>query len=95
MSNTSRVITASEATVFRPCAVEPESTRVMSVSGKYNDVGAKGANRNLIKTIEKQQAARAERLKDLLAENKKDGVEVVTRARFASSLSFVDKQQSF
>ncbi len=34
--------------------------------------GAKGANRNLIKTIEKQKAARAERLKDLLAENKKD-----------------------
>jgi N12 class adenine-specific DNA methylase len=34
--------------------------------------GAKGANRNLIKTIEKQKAARAERLKDLLAEKKKD-----------------------
>jgi len=34
--------------------------------------GAKGANRNLIKTIEKQKAARAERLKDLLAEEKKD-----------------------
>jgi N12 class adenine-specific DNA methylase len=34
--------------------------------------GARGANRNLIKTIEKQKAARAERLKDLLAENKKD-----------------------
>jgi N12 class adenine-specific DNA methylase len=34
--------------------------------------GAKGANRNLIKSIEKQKAARAERLKDLLAENKKD-----------------------
>ena len=34
--------------------------------------GAKGANRNLIKTIEKQKAARAERLKDLLAEHKKD-----------------------
>ena len=34
--------------------------------------GAKGANRNLIKTIEKQKAARTERLKDLLAENKKD-----------------------
>jgi len=32
----------------------------------------KGANRNLIKQIEKQKAARAERLKDLLAENKKD-----------------------
>ena len=32
----------------------------------------KGANRNLIKTIEKQKAARAERLKDLLAEDKKD-----------------------
>jgi N12 class adenine-specific DNA methylase len=32
----------------------------------------KGANRNLIKTIEKQKAARCERLKDLLAENKKD-----------------------
>jgi hypothetical protein len=34
--------------------------------------GAKGANRNLIKTIEKQKAARVERLKDLLAEDKKD-----------------------
>src|SRR6266436_5736072 len=34
--------------------------------------GAKGANRNLIKTIEKQKAARAERLKDLLARDKKD-----------------------
>ncbi len=33
---------------------------------------AKGANRNLIKTIEKQKAARAERLKNLLAEDKKD-----------------------
>ena len=32
----------------------------------------KGANRNLIKAIEKQKAARAERLKDLLAEDKKD-----------------------
>ncbi len=32
----------------------------------------KGANRNLIKTIEKQKAARAERLKNLLAEDKKD-----------------------
>ena len=34
--------------------------------------GAKGANRNLIKTIEKQKAARCERLKDLLAGDKKD-----------------------
>src|SRR5713226_7653501 len=33
---------------------------------------ARGANRNLIKTIEKQKAARVERLKDLLAEDKKD-----------------------
>src|SRR5947207_9359284 len=33
---------------------------------------AKGANRNLIKTIEKQKAARVERLKDLLAKDKKD-----------------------
>ena len=33
---------------------------------------AKGANRNLIKTIEKQKAARAERLKDLIAKDKKD-----------------------
>jgi N12 class adenine-specific DNA methylase len=32
----------------------------------------RGANRNLIKTIEKQKAARVERLKDLLAEDKKD-----------------------
>jgi hypothetical protein len=29
-------------------------------------------NRNLIKTIEKQKAAREERLRDMLAENKKD-----------------------
>jgi hypothetical protein len=34
--------------------------------------GKKGANRNLIKTIEKQKAARCERLKDLLAKDKKD-----------------------
>ncbi|MCC7290428.1 MAG: DEAD/DEAH box helicase family protein [Phycisphaerales bacterium] len=34
--------------------------------------GAKGAARNLIKQIEKQKAARVERLKDLLAEEKKD-----------------------
>ena len=34
--------------------------------------GAKGANRNLIKTIEKQKASASERLKDLLAEDKKD-----------------------
>jgi hypothetical protein len=32
----------------------------------------RGANRNLIKTIEKQKAARVERLKDLLGEDKKD-----------------------
>ncbi len=32
----------------------------------------RGANRNLIKTIEKQKAARCERLKELLAEDKKD-----------------------
>src|SRR5947208_4589065 len=32
----------------------------------------RGTNRNLIKTIEKQKAARCERLKDLLAEKKKD-----------------------
>ena len=34
--------------------------------------GARGANRNLIKTIEKQKAAREQRLKDMLAEKKKD-----------------------
>ena len=33
---------------------------------------ARNANRNLIKSIEKQKAARVERLKDLLAEDKKD-----------------------
>lgn len=43
----------------------------------YNELllehaGKKNANRNLIKTIEKQKAARAERLKDLLAKDKKD-----------------------
>jgi N12 class adenine-specific DNA methylase len=32
----------------------------------------RGANRNLIKSIEKQKAAREERLKDLLAQDKKD-----------------------
>ncbi|MCC6580455.1 MAG: DEAD/DEAH box helicase family protein, partial [Phycisphaeraceae bacterium] len=32
----------------------------------------RGSNRNLIKTIEKQKAARAEKLKNLLAEDKKD-----------------------
>jgi N12 class adenine-specific DNA methylase len=35
-------------------------------------IGDKGAKRNLIKTIEKQKAAREERLKNLLAEKKKD-----------------------
>ncbi len=45
--------------------------------GEYNELLLKhaadrGANRNLIKTIEKQKAARAERLKNLLAEEKKD-----------------------
>ncbi len=34
--------------------------------------GAKGAGRNLIKAIEKQKAARVERLEDLLAKDKKD-----------------------
>src|SRR5947208_1579634 len=34
--------------------------------------GSKRTNRNLIKTIEKQKAAREEKLKDLLAEDKKD-----------------------
>ena len=34
--------------------------------------GSRGKHRNLIKTIEKQKAARAQRLKDLLAEDKKD-----------------------
>src|ERR1700684_3562791 len=34
--------------------------------------GAARANRNLIKTIEKQKANREERLKELLAEDKKD-----------------------
>ena len=33
--------------------------------------GQKGGNRNLIKTMEKQKAARAARLKDLLAKDKK------------------------
>src|SRR5262249_4166779 len=33
---------------------------------------ARGANRNLMKTIEKQKAARVELLKDLAAEDKKD-----------------------
>src|SRR4029077_13069070 len=33
---------------------------------------ADGANRNLIKTIEKQKAVRSERLKDMLAQEKKD-----------------------
>ncbi|HZZ80814.1 MAG TPA: DEAD/DEAH box helicase family protein, partial [Gemmataceae bacterium] len=45
--------------------------------GEYDQLlrehaGTKGANRNLIKAIEKQKAARAERLKDLLAKDKKD-----------------------
>lgn len=34
--------------------------------------GARGSNRNIIKQIEKQKAARVERLKDLLAREKKD-----------------------
>ena len=43
-----------------------------TTSCSVEHAAAKGANRNLIKTIEKQKAARAERLKDLLAEDKKD-----------------------
>jgi hypothetical protein len=44
---------------------------------EYNELliehaSGKNANRNLMKTIEKQKAARAARLKDLLAEDKKD-----------------------
>jgi hypothetical protein len=44
---------------------------------EYNELliehaGEKGASRNLIKTIEKQKAARAERLENLLAKEKKD-----------------------
>ncbi len=44
---------------------------------EYNDLliehaASKNSNRNLIKAIEKQKAARQERLKDLLAEDKKD-----------------------
>ena len=35
-------------------------------------MNATGRHRNLIKTIEKQKAKREERLKDLLAEDKKD-----------------------
>ncbi len=38
----------------------------------HEHAGAKGAGRNIIKQIEKQKAARAERLKNLLAEEKKD-----------------------
>ena len=45
--------------------------------GEYDELlrehaSNRGANRNLIKTIEKQKAARVERLKDLLAKDKKD-----------------------
>src|SRR5206468_424772 len=47
--------------------------------GEYNQLlldggnqGAARAHRNLIKTIEKQKAAREARLKDLLAQDKKD-----------------------
>jgi N12 class adenine-specific DNA methylase len=41
----------------------------------------RGTNRNLIKTIEKQKAARVERLKDLLAEDKSNNVRVASCAR--------------
>ncbi|HEY1067446.1 MAG TPA: DEAD/DEAH box helicase family protein, partial [Pirellulales bacterium] len=45
--------------------------------GEYDQLlvehhAARGSNRNLIKTIEKQKAAREAKLKDLLAEDKKD-----------------------
>src|SRR5208282_6093962 len=44
---------------------------------EYNELlidhaGDKGASRNVIKTTEKQKAARAERLENLLAKDKKD-----------------------
>src|SRR5258707_14523054 len=55
--------------------------------------GAKGASRNLIKTIEKQKAARAERLKDLLAEDKKDDGLVFDELRIDHA--FIDEAHYF
>jgi N12 class adenine-specific DNA methylase len=54
---------------------------------------AKGANRNLIKTIEKQKAARVERLKDLLAEDKKDDGLVFDE--LGVDHSFIDEAQYY
>lgn len=54
---------------------------------------AKGANRNLIKTIEKQKAARVERLKDLLAEQKKDDGLVFNE--LAVDQIFIDEAQYY
>jgi len=53
----------------------------------------KGANRNLIKTIEKQKAGRVERLKDLLAEDKKDDGLVFDE--LAVDHVFVDEAQDY
>ena len=50
------------------CASRSRNTTSCSASTP----AAKGASRNIIKTIEKQKARREERLKDLLAEDKKD-----------------------
>src|SRR5262249_34625846 len=54
---------------------------------------ARGASRNLIKTIEKQKAARVERLKDLLAEKKKDDGLVFDE--LAVDHLFIDESQAF
>src|SRR5437660_6895919 len=55
--------------------------------------GARGANRNRIKTNEKQKAARVERLKDLLAEDKKDDGLVFDE--LGADHIFVDESQYF
>src|SRR5207247_2269500 len=55
--------------------------------------GATRAHRNLIKTIEKQKAAREERLKDLLAEDKKDDGLVFDE--LAADHIFIDEAQYY
>ena len=55
-----------------PGAVPPRADRRIRPAAPRTRRPPSAANRNLIKTIEKQKAGREERLKDLLAEDKKD-----------------------
>ena len=69
---THSVVRADRHVARLPGEVPAGADRRIRPAAHANTPAAKGANRNLIKTIEKQKAAASERLKDLLAEDKKD-----------------------